>query len=315
MTSTIWRSNDFRAAGVTPRPRTSDEHKNHHRRPVEERLGARFPEPLLQLGSMPQREIKLCHTCGKPGHLAKQCRSGPAPLLLPGPPARGAAKGREDLAAHKTEGATCTACKKVGHMEPQCWSTHPELIPHDLLKKRSTMVAVTRRTSRHKPYDKPSDFTSTDYDFQGMALTYQLPNTQARRSARTPQPSQRATEAASQRTVPRRVTFTTVIPQASAASGVPSQATEPEQNDDPLTSATPSVTPMTDPSQDVPGVPDKYAYTECLPQSFPYGFPPSSLEPGTTNQQHPPSSLFPDPPLGDKEDRLLESPLLAMASL
>ena len=50
-------------------------------------------------------------------------------------------------------------------MEPQCWSTHPELIPHDLLKKRSTMVAVTRKTSRHKPYDKPSSFTSIDYDF------------------------------------------------------------------------------------------------------------------------------------------------------
>ena len=85
-------------------------------------------------------------------------------------------------------------------MEPQCRSTHPELIPHELLKKRASMAVVARR-SRHKPYDKASDYTSTDYDFQGMALTYQLPNTQARRSARTPQPSQRATEAASQRKV------------------------------------------------------------------------------------------------------------------
>ena len=72
---------------------------------------------------------------------------------------------------------------------------------------------------------------------------------------------------------------------------------------------------MTDPLQDMPGVPEKYAYTERLPQSFPYGFPPSSLEPGTTDQQHPPSSLFPDPPLGEKEEQLMESPLQAMASL
>ena len=115
---------DFRAVGVTPRPRSSDEHKqpynrdNRERKPMEDRLGAKFPEPQLQLGPAPQREIKLCHTCGKPGYLAKQCRS--APSNLPGPPARGAAKGREDLAAHKTEGATCTACKKVGHMEQEC---------------------------------------------------------------------------------------------------------------------------------------------------------------------------------------------------
>ena len=149
---------------------------------MKERLGAK-ETPSNQLGPVLQREIKTCHTCGKPGHLAKQCRS--APSILPGPPTRGARKGREELAAHKTEGATCTACKKVGHMEPQCWSTHPELIPHELLKKRASMTVVARK-SRHKPYDKASDYTSTDYDFQGMALTYQLPNTQARRSARTP---------------------------------------------------------------------------------------------------------------------------------
>ena len=72
---------------------------------------------------------------------------------------------------------------------------------------------------------------------------------------------------------------------------------------------------MTDPLQDVPGVSDKYAYTERLPQSFPCGFPPSILEPRTTDQQHPPSSLFPDPPLGEKEEQLVETPLQSMASL
>ena len=44
---------DFRAAGVTPRPRSSDEHKNPYnreRKPMEDRLGAKFPEPQHHLG-------------------------------------------------------------------------------------------------------------------------------------------------------------------------------------------------------------------------------------------------------------------------
>ena len=108
----------------------------------------------------------------------------------------------------------------------------------------------------------------------------------------------------------------TVIPPASeATTALISQATNLESNNDPLTSVPPSATPMTDPTQDVPSVPDKYAYTERLPQSFPYGFPPSNLEPGTTDQQHPPSSLFPDPPMGERGEQLVEAPLQTMASL
>ena len=62
-------------------------------------------------------------------------------------------------------------------------------------------------------------------------------------------------------------------------------------------------------------MPDKYAYTERLPQSFPYGFPTSSLEPGTTDQQHPPSYLFLDPPLGEKEGLGVEAPIQVVAQL
>ena len=52
---------------------------------------------------------------------------------------------------------------------------------------------------------------------------------------------------------------------------------EPIQND-------PLLAPLVDASDpDVPGVPDKYNYKERLPQSFPHGMPPSSLEPGATN--------------------------------
>ena len=84
---------------------------------------------------------------------------------------------------------------------------------------------------------------------------------------------------------------------------------EPTQND-------PLVTPLADASDpDVPGVPDKYNYKERLPQSFPHGLPPSSLEAGTTDQQYPPTYLVPDPPLGDGLELLLETPLRAVSHL
>ena len=60
-----------------------------------------------------------------------------------------------------------------------------------------------------------------------------------------------------------------------AVTPIPEPAVIP---DDPLTTPIPSA-----PSQEVPRVPEKYAYTERMPQSFPYGFPPSSLEPRTTD--------------------------------
>ena len=66
---------------------------------------------------------------------------------------------------------------------------------------------------------------------------------------------------------------------------------------------------------DVPGVPKKYNYKERLPQSFPHGLPASSLEPGATDQQYPPTYLFPDPPMGSGPELLLETPLQAVSHL
>ena len=84
---------------------------------------------------------------------------------------------------------------------------------------------------------------------------------------------------------------------------------EPTQND-------PLLTPLADTSDpDVPGVPDEYNYKERLPQSFPHSLPPSSLEAGATDQQYPPTYLFPDPPLGDGPELLLETPLRAVSHL
>lgn len=157
---------DHRAAGVNTRPRDTEEHKHtplpvREHKSLEDRLHRnvhdRLEPPMLPL------KDRTCHSCGKMGHLARNCRMGPITLPSP-PPGKPTGMRRDDLAAHKTDGAVCTACKKVGHMEPQCWSTHPELLPNDLLKKKGALAAITRR-SRHKPYEKVSTYTSPDYDF------------------------------------------------------------------------------------------------------------------------------------------------------
>ena len=79
---------------------------------------------------------------------------------------------------------------------------------------------------------------------------------------------------------------------------------------DPLTAPTPPLV-----RQEVPGVPDQYAYKERLPQSFPHGLPASSMEPGTTDLHFPPSNLFLEPPLGNGEHLQTETPLQTVAQL
>ena len=74
-------------------------------------------------------------------------------------------------------------------------------------------------------------------------------------------------------------------------------------------------TPGTHTYPDVPGIPDKYNFRERLPQSFPHGLLPYSLEPGAMEQQYPPSSLFPEPPFGDGPELRLEPPLQALTQV
>ena len=52
------------------------------------------------------------------------------------------------------------------------------------------------------------------------------------------------------------------------------------------------------PLRAVPQGSNEKAETAHLPQSFRHGLPRCRLEPGTTDLQHPPSHLFPEPPLG-----------------
>ena len=135
-----------------------------------------------------------------------------------------------------------------------------------------------------KKYQRAAEHMSPDYHFQGMALTYRRPGAaMMQRATRMVQPSRRAVEAAA-RTSAKRVHFAPLVGEVADAT-----ISEAIQND-------PLLAPLTDaPDPDVPGVPEKYNYKERLPQSFPHGLPPSSLEPGATDQQYPPSYPFPDP--------------------
>ena len=45
-----------------------------------------------------------------------------------------------------------------------------------------------------------------------------------------------------------------------------------------------------------------------LPQTFPHGLHPSSLEPGATDMQYPPTTLFREPPQADEESHEKETP-------
>ena len=118
---------------------------------------------------------------------------------------------------------------------------------------------------------RAAEHMSPDYHYQAMALTYRRPaSAMMQRTPRVQQPSRRAVDAAVQ-TPAKRVHF---APLAGDVADV--TISEPTQND-------PLLAPLADASNpDVPGMPDEYNYKERLPQSFPHGLPPSSLEPGAT---------------------------------
>ena len=166
------------------------------RRPLEERRGGvRVIRDRLGTKPIPTQDMRECDHCKQIEHIARQCLDLPGKSLPPPPPTRPTATRVDGLAAHKRDGAVCSACKKPDHMEAQCWATHPELLPAELLKKRpSTMSAGNRKRC------KAVEYTSPGYVFQGMALTYnRIPAMMQRRSTRTPQPTRQAIDSMEQR--------------------------------------------------------------------------------------------------------------------
>ena len=145
-------------------------------------------------------------------------------------------------------------------------------------KRRATNMAAHARK-------KMCAKLSQDYQYQAMALTYRrpLPSHMAEtvgRSTRTSVPTAAARDA----TPPaRRVRF------AAVPDAIP----------------LPAVTEGS----------DEEAEIAHLLQSFRHGLPRSNLEPGTTDLQHPPSHMFPIPPLGEWGPHRRETPLQIAARL
>ena len=119
---------EMRAAGLTPDARQTDSgqsapppYKSSHR-PIEERLGGGTIDVRDRLGTrhIPSQDTRECNHCKQIGHIARQCPDLPRTPLPPPPLPRTTNTRMDGLAAHKTDGAMCTACKKPGHVEAQC---------------------------------------------------------------------------------------------------------------------------------------------------------------------------------------------------
>ena len=208
---------EARAAGAPVHPRDTTEYKYpplpplaavspRTDRPMEERLTRDIRD---RLGARMDRqpETRKCDRCGVTGHIARFCNQAskkPA-TTAPTPPGR---TGLRSDSTHRTDGATCTACKKTGHVEAQCWTTHPEMRPTDSLRKRNGAMASIEAARKRL---RAAEYMSPDYHFQAMALTYHRPaSAMMQRVPRASQPSRRAVEAAAQ--IPaKRVHFAPLI--------------------------------------------------------------------------------------------------------
>ena len=107
-----------RAAGLTPDARDTEHGPpasvlpKAPPRPIEDRLGGRDIKDRLGTRTNHNPDMRECNQCKKVGHIARNCPELPR-SVLPGPPKpRTAMIPLDSLAAHKTNGAVCSACKK-----------------------------------------------------------------------------------------------------------------------------------------------------------------------------------------------------------
>ena len=156
---------EARAAGSPIHPRDTTEYKYpplpaRVERPMEERLNRDIRDRLgVRVDRQP--DARKCNLCGITGHIARFCTEptkAPATSL---PTPLGRTSLRSDT-AHRTDGATCTACKKTGHVEAQCWSTHPERQPTYSSRKRNGAMASLKAARKRL---RAAEHMSPDYHF------------------------------------------------------------------------------------------------------------------------------------------------------
>ena len=168
-----WESNlleqeaEQRAASVTPPARETAEYKHlaPPKDPAQKKLDERLtPRMEDRLGPRTDRlpESRKCNICGVVGHIARFCKSAPPPPPVAAPSTSQRPPPRSGTNEHKTEGAVCTACKKTGHVEEQCWTAHPERQPTDGLRKRNGAMASMEARQRRR---MAAAHFSPDYDF------------------------------------------------------------------------------------------------------------------------------------------------------
>ena len=112
-----------RAAGLTPDARDTEIghptpiHPKAPPRPMEDRLRGRDIKDRLGSRTDHTPDIRECNQCKKIGHIARNCPELPRTILPGPPPSRPQMIPLDSLAAHKTNGAVCSGCKKPGHVE------------------------------------------------------------------------------------------------------------------------------------------------------------------------------------------------------
>ena len=79
------------------------------------RLGGRDIKDRLGSRADHTPDMRECNQCKKIGHIARNCPELPRTSLPGPPPSRPQMIPLDSLAAHKTNGAVCAACKKPGH--------------------------------------------------------------------------------------------------------------------------------------------------------------------------------------------------------
>lgn len=141
---------EMRAAGAEPEPRlqepktahVSEPYIDNKKRNADGRQGGKDP-PLAKNPNGAKGGEQLCHRCKKPSHLARNCMGQKADRPPPPPPPRG-----DNLSKHKTLSHTCEGCKKAGHTSGECWTTHLQLIPKGIQRKKLSAMTAKHNNGR-----------------------------------------------------------------------------------------------------------------------------------------------------------------------